>query len=148
MEHNRMSQQFKEIGQYTSGKRWMDWLKAKTPPGRDPSTLRIFPYYMFKFCTFARKDPDQLTIERLQHLKSDDVATRRQQEELVTRWVGKMQENNTPSNTIATASGAVRSFYSANYIPLTQVYVPSGVAVKRHRLPTPSDLANMIQIAG
>lgn len=138
---------FKEISEYPAGKRWMDRLKSKARGGREPSTLRIFPYYLFKFCTFAQKDPEQLITERLQDQKSDDMSVRRKHEELLTRWIGAMQEDNTSSNTIATSCGAVRSFYAANYIPITGVYVPSGVPIKTFRLPTPSELAQMLEAA-
>jgi len=125
----------------------MDRLNAKARGGREPSTLRIFPYYLFKFCEYAKKDPEQLITERLQDQKSDEMSTRRRHEELLTRWIGKMQEDRISSNTIATSCGAVRSFYAASYVPIVGVYVPSGVAVKIFRLPTPSDLFQMVDMS-
>jgi len=125
----------------------MDRLNAKARGGREPSTLRIFPYYLFKFCEYAKKDPEQLITERLQDQKSDEMSTRRKHEELLTRWIGKMQEDRISSNTIATSCGAVRSFYAASYVPIIGVYVPSGVAVKIFRLPTPSDLFQMVDMS-
>jgi hypothetical protein len=97
-----------------------------------------------KFCDYVGQEPDVIYNARLKHLKSDDIATRRQVEELVTQWIGQMQKDSVPSNTIATACGAVRSYFSANYVPLTQVFVPAGVAQKRTMLPTPSGLASMV----
>ena len=144
----------KTIASYSSVQRMLNRLRAKARGrGRDidkspTTTLRIFPYYVEMFCEcIAGKDPDTLILERKRHFKSDDDFERRQHEELATKFINELGAHGATSNTIATALGAVRSFYKANYMPLVEVIVPSGLAEKSYRLPFPKDLKAMVEAA-
>ena len=144
----------RDIAGYSSVQRMLNRLKAKARArGRDidkspTTTLRIFPYFVQMFCEcIAGKDPDTLILERKRHLKSDDDFVRRRHEELATKFINELGGYGATSNTIATALGAVRSFYNANYMPLVEVIVPTGVAEKSYRLPFPKDLKGMVESA-
>jgi len=144
----------KTIASYSSVQRMVNRLKAKARArGRDidkspTTTLRIFPYYMQMFCEcVAGKDPDTLILERKRHFKSDDDFERRLHEELATNFINELGAHGATSNTIATALGAVRSFYKANYMPLVEVIVPSGLTEKSYRLPFPEDLKAIVEAA-
>jgi len=144
----------RRIEDYASIRRMLDRLRAKArAKGRDideepTSTLRVFSYYVRMFCErVAGKDPDTLILERKRHLKSDDDFVRRQHEELATKFINLLGEGGASSNTIATAIGAVKAFYSDNYVPLVGVIVPSGLPQKRYRLPSPEELRNIVEAA-
>jgi len=85
--------------------------------------------------------------ERYEQVRDDVMKVRRTHEELLTRWIGVMQEKGVPSNTIATSTGAVKSFYASNYTKMEGVYVPSGVPVRVYKMPSATELAGMIEIA-
>ena len=144
----------RRIEDYASVQRMLNRLKAKArAKGRDidrvpTSTLRIFPYYVKMFCEqVAEKDPESLILERKRHLKSDDDFVRRKHEELATKFINFLGEQGVKSNTIATALGAIRSFYTANYMPLVEVIVPTGVAERSYRLPSPKELKGIVESA-
>ena len=144
----------KKFEEYESVKRMLNRLKAKARArGRDideepTSTLRIFPYYVKRFCErVAGKDPDTLILERKRHLKNDDIMVRRQHEELATKFINLLGKEGASSNTIATALGAVKAFYSGNYVPLVDVIVPSGLPERRYRLSSPEELRDIVEAA-
>jgi len=132
---------------FESVQRWHAKLKAKSG-GRDTSTQRVWDHYLGIFCEkVAKKSPDELIEERRQHLKSDDELVRRQHEELVTKFILELQGQGAPPNTVNTAVTGIRSFYSANYLPLTTIETPRGIAVRSVRIPTPGDLKAVCEVA-
>jgi len=144
----------RKFEEYDTVRRMLDRLRAQArAKGRDidrepTSTLRIFPYYVRMFCErVAEKDPDSLIEERQRHLKSDDIMVRRQHEEFATKFINMLGEQGASSNTIASALGAVRCFYRANYAPLVDVVVPSGLPERRYRLPSPEKLRDIVEAA-
>lgn len=131
---------------YQSVARWHAKLKAKS--GGATSTTRVWDHYLEMFCnSVAHKNPDELIAERREHLKSDDEFIRRQHEELVTKFILKMQEQGAPPNTVKTAVAGIRSFYAANYLPLTAIETPRGIPVRTVRIPTPDDLRRVCEVA-
>ena len=131
---------------FESVKRWH--LKLRTKSGRETSTIRVWDHYLSIFLEkVARKDPDELITERRQHLKSDDQLVRRQHEELVTKFVSELQSKGAPPNTVKTAVAGIRSWYSANYVDLTTIETPRGIAVRTVRIPTREDLRAVCEVA-
>jgi len=132
---------------YASVSRWHSKLMAKSG-GRKTSTTRVWNHYLHLFCEkVARKSPDELIEERRQHLKSDDEFVRRQHEELVTKFILLLQKEGAPPNTVKTAVAGIRSFYAANYLPLTSIETPRSIPVRTVRIPTPEDLRKVCEIA-
>jgi len=142
-----------DLNQYESFQRWMNLLKARArAKGRvvdsaPPTTLRVYPYFLSLYCEVVGKDPDQLIRERVSDLKSDDEFRRHRHEEYVTKFINHLGSMGKSSNTIATAVGAVRSFYAANYVPLGRIVVPSGTRTREFRLPTPDELKKIVENA-
>lgn len=135
------------LDQYESVQRWLDRLRAKSA-GRKTSTVRVFPHYLGMFCSrIAHKGPDELIAERRLHLKSDDELVRRKHEELVTKFILELQKQGTPSNTVSTAVGAIRSFYNANYVSLVGLVVPRGIPVRSFRIPNRTELKTICEAA-
>jgi integrase len=127
--------------------RWHTKLKAKSG-GRPTSTSRVWDHYLKLFCEkVAHKNPDELIAERREHLKSDDEFIRRKHEELVTKFILKLQKHGAPPNTVNTAVAGIRSFYAANYLPLTSIETPRGISVRTVRIPTPEDLRKVCEVA-
>ncbi len=131
---------------YLSVARWHDKLRVKS--GGETGTFRVWSHYLKMFCEkVAHKNPDELIAERKRHMKSDDEFVRRQHEELVTKFVLYLQKNGAPPNTVKTAVAGIRSFYSANYLPLMAVETPRSIPVRRVRIPTPEDLRRACEAA-
>jgi len=129
---------------FESTRRWMDRLKARRKGSS--STQRVFLYYLARFCQFAKKNPDQITTERKQHLKADDEFMRRKHEELVEKFSTGLREKNASSNTVATAVAAVCSFYRSNYASLIEVSVPTPYPIRQTRVPTPEELRAIVDV--
>jgi len=123
---------------FDSTKRWMNKLQARRKGAL--STRRVFVYYLTRFCQFAKKNPDQLITERKQHLKVDDEFIRRRHEETVESFAKELREGKASPNTISTAIAAVRSFYKSNYMPLVEVDVPTGFALRQLSVPSKEQL--------
>jgi len=123
---------------FDSTKRWMIKLQARRKGA--PSTLRVFLYYLACFCQFAKKNPDQLIAERKQQLKADDECIKHRHEERVESFAKILKERKASPNTISTAIAAIRSFYKSNYLPLIEVSVPAGFALRQLSVPTREQL--------
>jgi len=123
---------------FDSTKRWMIKLWARRKGA--PSTERVFLYYLARFCHFVRLNPDQLIMQRKQHLKSDDEFLRRKHEETAESFAKMLKEEKFSPNTISTAIAALRSFYKSNYMPLIEVGVPSGFALRQLSVPSREQL--------
>jgi integrase len=132
---------------FESVARWHAKLKAKSG-GWATSTSRVWDHYLELFCEkVAHKNPDELIAERREHMKSDDEFIRRQHEELVTKFILELQKDGAPPNTVNTAVAGIRSFYAANYLPLTTIETPRGISVRTVRIPTPEDLRKVCEAA-
>jgi len=123
--------------------------------GRDtdtdpPSTKRIFLLYIKLFCEkIAERTPDKLIELRNQDLKSDNLKIRLHHEEMANQFIIYLSKLGKSSNTIASALSAVRTFYSTNYVDLSEkaVIVPSGQPEKPLWRPDLSDIAKLVQKA-
>ena len=111
------------------------------------STRTTFLFYINRFCDWVGKTPDELIRERMDDWTSKDVFTRRRHEEMLMRFAQHLREKGYASNTVATAVGALRSFYRTNYAPMTEVNVPSGRPVREYKIPTKYELVQAIEAA-
>lgn len=111
------------------------------------STKTTFFIYIKRFCEFCDMTPDELIEDRMIDWKSDDVFTRRRHEEKLLQFAQYLRAEGYTSNTVSTAVGAIRSLYRTNYLPMTEVNIPSGRPVRKYKVPSKEELAHVIDIA-
>lgn len=111
------------------------------------STETTFLIYIKRFCEFCDKTPDELIKDRMNDWRSDDIFTRRRHEEKLMEFAQYMRAEGYTSNTVSTAVGAVRSLYRTNYLPMTEVNIPSGHPVREYKVPSKEELAQVIGMA-
>ena len=136
-----------EIGSQETVKRMFTSISTRRGGVVSESTRLTFLIYIKRFCGFCGKTPDELIRERMGDWKSDDVFTRRRHEEMLMRFAQHLRDEGYTSNTVATAVGAVRSLYRTNYLPMTEVNIPSGRAVRTYKIPTKYELVQAIEAA-
>jgi len=110
------------------------------------STKTTFLIYIKRFCEFCGMTPDELIDDRKNDWKSDDIFTRRRHEEKLMEFAQHLRAEGYKSNTVSTAIGAVRSLYRTNYLPMTEVNIPSGRPVREYKVPTKEELIQAIDM--
>ncbi len=111
------------------------------------STRTTFTIYLKRFFEFCGQSPDVMIKQRMADWRSDDIFVRRSHEEKVMEFAQYLNDEGYSSNTVATAIGAVRSFYRTNYLPMTEVNVPSGRPEREYKVPTKDELIKAIDRA-
>lgn len=136
-----------DLNAQDSIKRMLTSISAKKGRAVSESTRQTYFIYIRRFCDFCGKTPDELIKERRSDWKSDDIFVRRRHEEKLKEFAGYLREEGYSSNTIATATGAVKSLYTSNYHPMIEVNIPSGRAVRVYKIPTTEELTQVIDSA-
>ncbi len=136
-----------DLNSQDSVNRMLTSISAKKGRAVSESTRKTYFIYIQRFCDFCGETPDKLIEERKSDWKSDDVFTRRRHEEKLKEFAGYLREEGYSSNTIATATGAIKSLYTHNYHPMIEVNIPSGRAVREYKIPTKEELAQVIGLA-
>ena len=135
-----------DLSTQNSVKRMLTSISAKK--GRvSESTRQTYLIYIGRFCDFCKKTPDELFEERRKDWKSDDMYIRRRHEDKLKEFINYFREEGYSSNTIATATGAIKSLYTHNYYPMIGVNIPSGQPVREYKVPTKEELAEVIDLA-
>jgi len=136
-----------DLNAQDSIKRMLTNISAKKGRAVSESTRETYFIYIRRFCDFCGKTPDELIEERRIDWKSDDIFTRRRHEEKLKEFADYLREGGYSSNTIATATGAIKSLYTSNYHPMIQVNIPSGHPVREYKIPTTEELRQVIDLA-
>jgi len=136
-----------DLSTQESIKRMLTSISSKKGRAVSDSTRETYFIYIRRFCEFCKKNPDELIEERRMDWKSDDIFTRRRHEEKLKEFTSYLREEGYSGNTIATATGAVKSLYTSNYHPMIEVNIPSGRAVREYKIPTKEELAEVINLA-
>jgi len=140
---------------YNSVRKWLTKLEAKSR-GLDfskSSTKRAGLYWLEKYLKFLSTtperptNPDALVAERLEQLASSNLQTKRKQEEFFEEWIVQLKREEYAPNSIATATGLIRSYYKSNYAPLQEVSTVRPYKVRAFKVPTVKDLKKMCDIA-
>ena len=135
-----------DLNTQKSIRRMLDSINARK--GRiSKSTKTTFFIYIKQFCEFTKMTPDELIEDRYNDLDNKDRRVKRRHEEKLMQFAIKLREEGKTSNTVATAVGAIRSLYRSNYVPMTEVSVPSGRPERIYKIPTKKELAQVIDIA-
>jgi len=136
-----------DLNTQDSIKRMLINISAKTGRAISESTRETYFIYIKRFCEFCDKTPDKLIEERRKDWKSDDIFTRRRHEEKLKEFADYLREEGYSSNTISTATGAVKSLYTSNYHPMIEVNIPSGSPNREYKIPTKKELTQVIDLA-
>ena len=111
------------------------------------STKVTFFVYIKQFCEFCGMTPDELMKERRIQWKSDDMQVQRKHEEKLMDFAIHLREKGRTSNTASTAVGAVRSLYRCNYMPIIELKFPAGRSVRKYKIPSKEELAQVVGMA-
>jgi integrase len=140
---------------YETIRKWLTKLEAKSR-GLDfskSSTKRAGLYWLRKYLKFLSTtperptNPDALIAERLEQLATSNLQTKRKQEEFFEEWIVQLKREEYAPNSIATATGLIRSFYKSNYAPLQEVSTVRPYKVRSFKVPTVKELKKMCDIA-
>lgn len=92
---------------------WLSELSNKSA-----STKDHYQKFFQRFCTYTKKTPDELILQRKQDLKADDPREQRSIEFLLRGFMGQLREDGLCSSTAMIGFAAVKSFFEANEYPL------------------------------
>ena len=136
-----------DLNSQDSIKRMLTNIAAKKGRAISESTRETYFIYIRRFCDFCGKTPDELIDERKRDVKNDDIFIVRRHEEKLKGFANYLREEGYSSNTIATATGAIKSLYKSNYLPMIEVHIPSGSPERVYKIPTKEELAQVIDLA-
>ncbi len=136
-----------DLNTQDSIKRMLTNISSKKGRAVSESTSETYFIYIQRFCDFCEKTPDELIAERAKDTRSEDIFTRRRHEEKLKEFANYLREEGYSSNTIATATAAVKSLYTSNYHPMIEVNIPSGSPERVYKIPTKEELTQVIDMA-
>ena len=122
-------------------------ISAKKGRAVSKSTRETYFIYIRRFCDYCGSTPDELIAERAIDTRSEDIFIRRRHEEKLKEFANYLREEGYSSNTIATATAAVKSLYTSNYHPMIEVNIPSGSPERVYKIPTKEELTQVIDSA-
>lgn len=134
-----------KVEDYQSTKRWI--AKIVSRGTRSDRSVRIYLWHLKRYCEWAKKTPDELIQEHLSNRNSESEEKRRAHEEMLTQYFVYLETQRKLSrNTALLAHAAIRSFYKANYAPLS-VETPESWSTRQDRVPTREEVAKIVQAA-
>ena len=134
---------------YDSVKKWLSKLqiKSRSLDFSKSSTKRSALYWLKRFVKWRGTDPDSLIDQRKRQLESKSEAVRLEHEEYVEDFIVKLQNDGYAPNSIATATGLIRSFYKANRVPLKEIATVAIRRVRFFKVPRLPELKKMCNVA-
>ncbi len=136
-----------ELNTQDSIKRMLTNISSKKGRAVSESTSETYFIYIQRFCDYCGSTPDELIAERAKDTRSEDIFIRRRHEEKLKEFANYLREEGYSSNTIATATAAVKSLYTSNYHPMIEVNIPSGTSERVYKIPTKEELTQVIDMA-
>ncbi len=136
-----------DLNNQGSIKRMLSNIAAKKGRAISESTRQTYFIYIRRFCDYCGSTPDELIAERAKDTRSEDLFIKRRHEEKLKEFANYLREEGYSSNTIATATGAIKSLYKSNYHPMIEVNIPSGSPERVSKIPTKEELAQVIDMA-
>ncbi len=135
---------------YESCKRWFQKLEAKSKSldFSKSQTKRAALYWLKNYCKYLETNPDSLIKDRTTNLENSSQMIKRQHEEFVEGYIIRLKSKNYAPNTVATATGLIRSFYKSNYGGLVEVSTVRSYNIRAFKVPTVKDLKKMCSVAG
>jgi len=146
---------------YESVKKWLFNLESgwdSDKPFEGGSTYRSAIYWIKKYCKILKTNPDWLIIGikgrdgqlqggRLQDLQSNNPQVREKHEDYLVEFIVTLKHEDYASASIATGVGMIRSFYSANKVPLGKVRSVKIRPKQHYKIPNLQELQRMCKSA-
>jgi len=134
---------------YETVKRWIQKLtyKSKSMDFSQSQTQRAALFWLKNYCKYLGTNPDTLINQRTTDLENANQLVKRKHEELVEGYIIHLKNEDYSPNTIATATGLIRSFYKSSYVGLIEVKTPRSYNIRAFKVPTVKDIKKMCAIA-
>ncbi len=137
-----------DLDSQESIQRMLTSIEVKSGRTISPSTKTTYFIYIRRFCEFMAKTPDEIIKERRKDARSEDIFVQRRHEEKLVAFLSTLREQGYSSNTVSTATGAVKSLYRTNYHPMIEVNIPSPRPQREYKIPTKEELSDVIDSSG
>jgi len=130
---------------YESVKRWLQKLtvNSKSMDFSQSQTQRAAIFWLKNYCNYLKTNPDTLIRQRATDLESTVQIVKRKHEEMLEGYILHLKNEDYAPNTVAVATGLIRSFYKANYAQIVEVKTPRSYNIRAFKVPTVKDLKAM-----
>ncbi len=130
-------------------KRWLRKLEvnSKSMDFTQSQTLRGATFWLSNYCNYLKTTPDKLITERTKDLESNLQIVKRKHEEALEGYILHLKNKGYSPNTVAVATGLVRSFYKSNYCAIVEVKTPRSYNIRSFKMPKVEDLKIMSENA-
>jgi len=107
-------------------------------------TKRFYLSDLIEYCTWTKKNPDEVIQERKKQLRSRDQDVRMTAERMLKEYANSGLKS---ANRMWRIVGSIKSFYKHNFYELTPAAVraPKRPKVKDYRIPTTDDVRKMLE---
>ena len=134
-----------------SVKRWIQKLtvNSKSMDFNQSQTQRAAIFWLKNYCNYLKLKPDAIIKQRTADLESNVQIVKRKHEEMLEGYIihlkneGNSKHKGYSPNTVAVATGLIRSFYKSNYAPIIEVKTPRSYNIRAFKVPTVKDLKAM-----
>lgn len=114
-------------------------------------TQRAALFWLTKYCNYLKLDPDTIINQRTTDIENTSQAVKRKHEEMLEGYILYLKNKGIDDkknigyspNSVAVATGLIRSWYKANYAPIIEVKTPRSYNVRAFKVPTVKDLKIM-----
>ena len=131
---------------YESVKRWLQKLtvNSKSMDFSQSQTQRAAIFWLKNYCKYLQTNPDTLIRQRTVDLESTVQIVKRKHEEMLEGYILHLKNEGYAPNTVAVATGLVRSFYKSNYAQIVEVKTPRSYNIRAFKVPTVKNLKAMV----
>ena len=128
-----------------SVKRWIQKLtvNSKSMDFSQSQTQRAALFWLKNYCNYLKLKPDTVIKQRTADLESTIQIIKRKHEEMLEGYILNLKNEGYAPNTVAVATGLVRSFYKSNYAAIVEVKTPRSYNIRAFKVPTVKDLKAM-----
>lgn len=132
-----------------SVKRWVQKLtvNSKSMDFSQSQTQRAAIFWLRNYCNYLKLKPDAIIKSRTADLESTVQIIKRKHEEMLEGYILHLKNEGYAPNTVAVATGLVRSWYKSNYAQIIEVKTPRSYNIRAFKIPTVKDLKAMAEKA-
>ena len=110
-------------------------------------TQRAAIFWLKNYCNYLKLKPDTIIKQRTADLESTVQIVKRKHEEMLEGYILHLKNEGYAPNTVAVATGLVRSWYKSNYAQIIEVKTPRSYNIRAFKVPTVKDLKAMAEKA-
>lgn len=144
-----MKKLIENIRNEESVKRWVQKLtvNSKSMDFSQSQTQRAAIFWLKNYCNYLNLKPDIIIKQRTADLESTVQIIKRKHEEMLEGYILHLKNKGYAPNTVAVATGLVRSWYKSNYSAIVEVKTPRSYNIRAFKVPTVKDLKAMAEKA-